>query len=52
MFRDMYNAVQPRLVTEFVYRHSPSHNDALVYMAIERPESEQSDYNVQVTKIS
>jgi len=47
MFRDMYNAVQPRLVTEFVYRHSPQHNDALVYMAIERAESEVHDYDVQ-----
>jgi len=47
MFRDMYNAVQPRLVTEFVYRHSPGHNDALVYMAIERAEYEQRDYDVQ-----
>ena len=35
MFYDMYRAVQPRLVTEFVYRHSPNHDDALVYMAME-----------------
>merc|ERR1719504_550524 len=35
MFFDMYKAVQPRLVTEFVYRHSPVHDDALVYMSVE-----------------
>ena len=35
MFFEMYKALQPRLVTEFVYRHSPTHNDALVYMSIE-----------------
>ena len=38
MFYDMYKAVQPRLVTEFVYRHSPNHSDALVYMAVESAE--------------
>jgi len=41
MFFDMYKAVQPRLVTEFVYRHSPIHNDALVYMAIETETTDQ-----------
>jgi threonine dehydratase len=40
MFRDMYRAVQPRLVTEFVYRHAPHHPDALVYMSIEASEAE------------
>jgi len=35
MFHRMYNAVQPRLVTEFVYRHSSVHKDALVYMSME-----------------
>jgi len=42
MFFDMYKAVQPRLVTEFVYRHSPHHDDALVYMSME---SAQTDSN-------
>ena len=35
MFHRMYKAVQPRLVTEFVYRHSSVHKDALVYMSME-----------------
>ena len=38
MFFDMYQAVQPRLVTEFVYRCSPGQPDALVYMAMEARE--------------
>lgn len=46
MFKDMYNAVQPRRVTEFTFRHSPAHEDALVYMAIERADSETHDYDV------
>jgi len=37
-FNDMYRAVQPRLVTEFVYRHTPEKEKALVYMALERPD--------------
>jgi len=45
MFFDMYKAVQPRLVTEFVYRHSPNHNDALVYMAMEMSEAEVNSKN-------
>jgi threonine dehydratase len=40
MFFSMYKAVQPRLVTEFVYRHSPKDKDALVYMAMETSEAE------------
>lgn len=40
MFFSMYKAVQPRLVTEFVYRHSPKDKDALVYMAMETNEAE------------
>jgi len=40
MFFDMYKAVQPRLVTEFVYRHSPVHDDALVYMSVESNSAE------------
>lgn len=43
MFHAMYNAVQPRLVTEFVYRHSPHHDDALVYMAFESPANKPLD---------
>jgi threonine dehydratase len=42
MFFEMYKALQPRLVTEFVYRHSPTHNDALVYMSIESSSAETS----------
>jgi len=38
MFFDMYRAVQPRLVTEFVYRHAPHQTDALVYMSVEAQE--------------
>ena len=34
----MYDAVQPRLVTEFTYRHSPHKDKALIYMALEQPE--------------
>ena len=30
--------MQPRLVTEFVYRHTPQKDRALVYMALERTE--------------
>ena len=45
MFRDMYKAVQPRLVTEFVYRHAPHHPDALVYMSIEASEAESKPGN-------
>jgi len=48
MFFDMYKAVQPRLVTEFVYRHSPTHNDALVYMSIENNETVSSDFSADV----
>ncbi|KAL1504676.1 hypothetical protein AB1Y20_008456 [Prymnesium parvum] len=47
MFYDMYQAVQPRLVTEFVYRHSPHHKDALVYMSMERADRETSGYDAQ-----
>ena len=35
MFYKMYQAVQPRLVTEFVYRHAPD-KVATVFMSIER----------------
>ena len=35
MFHEMYAAVQPRLVTEFVYRHAPD-KVATVFMSIER----------------
>ena len=35
-FFRMYKAVQPRLVTEFVYRHAPSNQKAIVYMSLER----------------
>jgi len=45
MFFNMYKAVQPRLVTEFVYRHSPNHSDALVYMAMETSEAEAKSKN-------
>lgn len=38
MFHEMYAAVQPRLVTEFVYRHTPANDKALIYMALERPD--------------
>ena len=38
MFYKMYQAVQPRLVTEFVYRHTPTSDKALIYMALERPD--------------
>ena len=38
MFHEMYAAVQPRLVTEFVYRHTPTSDKALIYMALERPD--------------
>jgi len=47
MFHDMYQAVQPRLVTEFVYRHDPHKDDALVYMSMERAENETSGYDAQ-----
>ena len=40
-------AVQPRLVTEFVYRHCPTKADALVYMSMERAENETSGYDAQ-----
>jgi threonine dehydratase len=43
MFYDMYKAVQPRVVSEFVYRHSPIHNDALVYMALEDTSEGRTD---------
>ena len=47
MFYKMYQAVQPRLVTEFVYRHAPD-KVATVFMSIERadelrPISEEVD---------
>lgn len=42
MFFDMYRAVQPRLVTEFVYRHAPQHKDALVYMSMEAAGSDDA----------
>jgi len=48
MFFDMYKAVQPRLVTEFVYRHSPAHNDALVYMSVESSDSDNADFSKDV----
>lgn len=47
MFLDMYQAVQPRQVTEFVYRHSPHHDDALVYMSMERADSELMGYDAK-----
>ena len=49
----MYNAVQPRLVTEFVYRHTPHKDKALIYMALEQPEgkaSNQADESRQVVE--
>jgi len=33
-FGSVYAAVQPRQVTEFVYRYSPHHENALVYMCV------------------
>jgi len=48
MFFDMYKAVQPRLVTEFVYRHSPVHNDALVYMSVESNASDTPEFSRDV----
>ena len=48
MFFDMYKAVQPRLVTEFVYRHSPTHNDALVYMSVESSDTDGPDFSKDV----
>lgn len=42
MFFDMYQAVQPRQVTEFVYRCSPGQPDALVYMAMVASSSDKS----------
>ena len=39
-FKRMYDAVQPRLVTEFTYRHSPHKDKALIYMALEQPEDD------------
>jgi threonine dehydratase len=48
MFFDMYKAVQPRLVTEFVYRHSPNHNDALVYMAMESAHENIAEFSRDV----
>jgi len=53
MFFDMYKAVQPRLVTEFVYRHSPAHDDALVYMSLEAHDSDvaqEIDFSSEVVK--
>jgi len=50
-FQRMYNAVQPRLVTEFVYRHTPHKDKALIYMALEQPEgftANQADESRQV----
>jgi len=47
MFFDMYKSVQPRLVTEFVYRHSPNHNDALVYMAMEMSDGDRASADPQ-----
>lgn len=41
-FYRMYKAVQPHWVTEFVYRHSPTHQKALVYMALERSDEMMS----------
>lgn len=41
-FKRMYDAVQPRLVTEFVYRHTPHKDKALIYMALEQPEGKAS----------
>jgi len=50
MFFEVYKAVQPRLVTEFTYRYSPAHTDALVFMAMERIDtlssSEQESHHV------
>ena len=48
MFFDMYKAVQPHHVTEFVYRHSPVHDDALVYMSIEQAENVAGDFSDEV----
>ena len=45
MFFDMYRAVQPRLVTEFVYRHAPQQPDALVYMSVEAQEHDMGAGN-------
>lgn len=47
MFHDMYQAVQPRQVTEFAYRHSPQHADAIVFMSMERGDNETSGYDAQ-----
>ena len=48
----MYSAVQPRLVTEFVYRHTPQKQKALIYMSVERaeeaPRKEHDDESRQV----
>jgi len=42
-FLRMYSAVQPRLVTEFVYRHTPNKEKALIYMALERADPEDRE---------
>mmetsp|Transcript_46737 Transcript_46737/g.150632 ORF Transcript_46737/g.150632 Transcript_46737/m.150632 type:complete len:618 (-) Transcript_46737:60-1913(-) len=41
MFYEVYKAVQPRWVTEFIFRHEPS-KDAVVYMSLERPTTQES----------
>ena len=51
MFFDMYRAVQPRLVTEFVYRHAVNHDDALVYMSMEASGNEM-DFSGDVIRVT
>lgn len=40
-FYELYQAVQPRWVTEFIFRHSPD-KEAIVYMSLERNDVEGS----------
>ena len=44
-FYQMYKAVQPRLVTEFVYRHSPQ-EVAHVFMSLEKADDDLSPEEV------
>merc|ERR1719199_392137 len=50
-FQRMYNAVQPRLVTEFVYRHTPHKDKALIYMALERPEGTSAGHEEESRQV-